>query len=296
MWLSGFCLVTLIFFLPETLEANILHRRAQRLQQVVNSERTSTPVTVKSRPDVLAEGVDSAKEGKEILFGIITMTLFEPLILVLNLYIALIYALLYLWFESFPLVFVGIYNFSYGFLGLAFLGLMAGTVVAVIMYCVWNRLRIEPLYANNNSKRKLTPESNMEVAMVGCFLIPIAMLIFAWASRPSVHWIVPIFGTFLFVPGMYLVFVAVVCYLTSAYPNYIASVLAGNDLMRAGFGAAFPLFAGAMFKTLGIGWGNTLLAGLSALFIPVPFILVNHGHQIRKMSKKALQDEVAEAE
>lgn len=287
-WISGFCLVALILFLPETLEGNILHRRAQRLQHVADSEG-EIKRTIISRPDAEAELVDSAKEGREILFGIITLSLFEPLVLILNLYISLIYALLYLWFESLPLVFIGIHKFSLGSLGLAFLGLFVGVFIGVFAYCIYLRLRVEPMYTTPG--RKFTPEVNMEPAMVGCFLIPIAMLIFAWTSRSDVHWIVPIFGTLIFTPGMFIVFVSVIGYLASAYPRQVAAVFAGNDLMRSGCGAAFPLFANAMFKKLGIDWGNTLLALLTALFIPVPFILVKYGGKIRKMSKKALQDE-----
>lgn len=281
----------LIFFLPETLEANILHRRAQRLQRFMDSNNSETSLKVVSRPDADAELVDSAKEGREILLGVITLSLFEPLVLVLNLYISLIYALLYLWFESFPLVFGQIHRFSYGSLGLTFLGLFAGVLVGMAAYWIYLRLRVEPMFKNAAMKHKLRPEINMEPALVGCFLIPISMLMFAWSSRPSVHWVVPVLATFLFAPGIFFLFMSVIGYLTASYPKHMASVLGGNDLMRSGFGAAFPLFAGAMFTTLGIDWGNTMLAALAALFIPVPFILIKYGSKIRKMSKKALQDE-----
>jgi DHA1 family multidrug resistance protein-like MFS transporter len=35
----------------------------------------------------------------------ITLNFTEPIVFLLNLYIALIYGLLYIWFESFPMVF-----------------------------------------------------------------------------------------------------------------------------------------------------------------------------------------------
>lgn len=31
-----------------------------------------------------------------------------------------------------------------------------------------------------------------------------------------------------------------------SYPEYAASVLAGNDFMRSAFGAGFPIFAGML--------------------------------------------------
>jgi DHA1 family multidrug resistance protein-like MFS transporter len=56
----------------------------------------------------------------------------------------------------------------------------------------------------------------------------------------------PIIGSAFFSIGTFLLFMAVLSYLGDAYPRYIASVYAGNDLMRSAFGAAFPLFATAM--------------------------------------------------
>lgn len=55
----------------------------------------------------------------------ITLNL-EPIVFLLNLYIALIYGLLYIWFESFPIVFVGIYGFDLDQEGLAFVGILVG--------------------------------------------------------------------------------------------------------------------------------------------------------------------------
>lgn len=44
---------------------------------------------------------------------------FEPILLIYNTYLALIYGLLYIWFESFPLVFVEVHGFNPGQSGLA---------------------------------------------------------------------------------------------------------------------------------------------------------------------------------
>lgn len=39
MWLSGFCLVFLFFFLPETSSQNILHRRTARIRKMTGDNR-----------------------------------------------------------------------------------------------------------------------------------------------------------------------------------------------------------------------------------------------------------------
>ena len=53
------------------------------------------------------------------------------MVFLLNLYIALIYGILYIWFESFVIVFVDIYGFGLGAEGLAFLGILVGAIVVV---------------------------------------------------------------------------------------------------------------------------------------------------------------------
>jgi len=67
-----------------------------------------------------------------VLIRLISLNFTEPMVFLLNLYIALIYGLLYIWFESFPIVFIGIYGFNLGEEGLAYLGLLVGAAVALV--------------------------------------------------------------------------------------------------------------------------------------------------------------------
>ena len=92
----------------------------------------------------------------------------------------------------------------------------------------------------------------------------------------------PIIGSAFFSIGAFLLFNSVLNYLPDAYPAVAASVLAGNDFMRSTFGAAFPLFAGAMYKNLGVEWASSTLAFLGIAFIPIPFFLYVYGERIRR--------------
>ena len=100
----------------------------------------------------------------------------------------------------------------------------------------------------------------------------------------------PIIGSSFFAFGAFLMFMAVLTYLGDAYPKYIASVYASNDLVRSSFGAAFPLFANAMYTKLGVGWASSLLGFLAVAFIPIPFVLFRFGKSIRLRSKMARHD------
>ncbi|KAL8968506.1 MAG: hypothetical protein Q9197_004848 [Variospora fuerteventurae] len=281
MWLSGFCCIVLFFCLPETSSSNILYRRTVRIRAL-----TKNP-NIKCQPEIEAEGMSGKEIGLMVFIRPFTLSFTEPICFFLNLYLALIYGLLYLWFESFPIVFLGIYRFTEGTLGLAFLGILIGSFIIMVPFFYYLYRYVEPQF---NDLGQLRPEVRLQPAMVGAFFIPVCLFWFGWSARPSVHWIMPVIGSSFFSMGAFLLFMAVLGYLGDAYPKYIASVFAGNDLIRSSFGAAFPLFANAMYEKLGVGWASSLLGFLSVAFVPIPFILYFYGKRIRMVSKMATHD------
>ncbi|KAI0312939.1 major facilitator superfamily domain-containing protein, partial [Amylostereum chailletii] len=217
----------LFFFFPETSAANILYRRAKRLRKA-----TGNPI-LRSQSEIDAANMTPRDVVADALVRPLTLNFQEPIVLVLNLYIGLIYALLYIWFESFPIVFIGIYHFPPQLLGLAFLGVLVGVLVTIPPFFAYMKWWQEPKY---NASGELKPEERMPVAIVGAFIVPVCLFWFGWSSRESIHWMMPIVGSSLFSIAALLLFNAVLNYLADAYPTYAASVLAGNDLIRSSFG------------------------------------------------------------
>ncbi|KAF2169980.1 hypothetical protein M409DRAFT_19596 [Zasmidium cellare ATCC 36951] len=288
LWLSAACLILLFFFLPETSSSNILFRRAQRLRRAQASDQIPGDVELVSQGELDAASMETSEIVNMCLVYPFTLNFTEPMVLFLNLYTALIYGLLYIWFESFPIVFVGIYGFSLGQLGLSFLGLFAGIVVVVPPFFWWLRKYIEPQFDETG---RILPEKRLPACCVSAFAIPICLFWFGWSARPDVHWIVPIIGTAWFSLGAFPLFNSILSYLPDAYPNHAPSVFAGNDLFRSSFGAPFPLFAGAMYDQLGVAWASSTLAFISIAFIPIPFVLFKYGPTLRNnYSKIARKD------
>ncbi|KZL78362.1 multidrug resistance protein [Colletotrichum incanum] len=282
MWLSGFVFALLFFCLPETSSTNILYRRAKRLRKITGNNR------LKSEPEIMAEEMTGRDIVMMCLVRPFTLNFTEPMVFLLNLYIALIYGLLYIWFESFPIIFTGIYGFSTGLQSMAFLGIMAGAFVAIPPFFWYLRNYLEPQFDSNGD---IQPEKRLPPAFVGAFAIPICLFWFGWSARPDIHWIVPIIGSAWFSVGSTFLFNSVLNYLPDAYPAYAASVLAGNDLFRSAFGAGFPLFATAMYEKLGVSWASSLLGFLAIVFIPIPFVLYKVGPNLRRnYSKHARKD------
>lgn len=106
----------------------------------------------------------------------ITLNFTEPMVFLLNLYIALIYGLLYCWFESFYIVFVGIYGFNVGEEGLAYLGILIGAFVTIPPFFFYLHRYLEPKF---DEEGNIKPEERLPAAFVGAFCIPICK----WSHR-----------------------------------------------------------------------------------------------------------------
>jgi len=282
MWLAAFCLVFLFFLFPETSANNILLRRTRRLRKLTGNDKLICEA------ELMSQEMTAKDIALMSLVRPFTLNFTEPMVFLLNLYIALIYGLLYIWFESFVIVFVDIYGFGLGTEGLAYLGILVGAVITIPPFFAYLYWYLEPRFDENGN---ISSELRLPPCFIGGFCIPICLFWFGWSSRPDVHWIVPIIGSGWFSVGAFLLFQCILNYLPDAYPDYAASVLAGNDFMRSAFGAGFPLFASAMFNNLGVAWASSTLAFISIAFIPIPFVLYKYGGTLRKNhSKHARKD------
>ncbi len=104
----------------------------------------------------------------DVLVHPFTLDFQEPIVFALNVYIGLIYALLYIWFEFFPVVFIGIYQWREQLLELSFLGLFVGVFLVMLPFFAY-------LY---NANGELKPEERMPVAIIGALLVPICLFWF----------------------------------------------------------------------------------------------------------------------
>ncbi|QLQ80018.1 hypothetical protein HG537_0D00180 [Torulaspora globosa] len=277
MWLASALLIVLVLFFPETNEDSILYRRAVRLRKITGDNRYYTE---KARTEDQMTFKEIAVMALYRPFKIIVK---EPIVLALDLYIALCYGTFYLFFEAFPIVFVGIYNFTLVEVGLAYMGFCVGCVIAYGACLIF----LSQYVAKKAARNEFTPEVFMVLAMWVCFFLPLALFLFGWAA--SVHWILPIIAEVFFVIAVFNLFQATFAYLAISYPKYLASVFAGNGICRAGFACAFPLFGKAMYDNLAIdgypvAWGSSLLGFFSIALAAIPFLLYKWGPYLRSKS------------
>ncbi|KIW19124.1 hypothetical protein PV08_03416 [Exophiala spinifera] len=279
VWMSAPILVLYLIACPETSSSTILRRRAQRLRKTLrrNDLRSQSEIQ-QANMSVSSIFVDAVIKPVEIMIK-------DPAVLFTNVYTALTYGIYYSFFEVFPLVYIDIYGFNLGELGLTFLTIGIACVIGVSVFTAYLMLYLVP----DIRKRGLrAPEHRLVPALFAVCTLPMGYFMFGWTARASVHWIVSLIGVVILVFSNYIIFQCIFVYLPLSYAQYAASLFAGNDLIRAAFAAGCVIFSRPMFITLGVGGGVSLLAGLAVVGVFGMFALYFFGAKLRARSTFAV--------
>lgn len=283
MIISGACFLVLGFLLPESYGKTLLRRKAQRLRALTGNENIMSEGEIENKNMTVRElAIDTLWRPFEI-------ALTEPVVLLIDLYISLVYSIMYLWFEAFPIVFVETYGFTLVELGVSYVSVMIGVLVGAVFYIsVIYQVFTKKFF--NGKGDAITPEVFLPVAIVGSLLMPIGIFIFGWSANPQHHWMGPIMGAAVFCTGAFLVFQTLFNYMAMSFPRYMASVFAGNDLFRSVIAGCFPLFGSALFNNLAIkkfpvAWGSSVLGFISLGMVAIPVTFALLGPKIRARSK-----------
>lgn len=133
----------LVFFFPESRRENILFRRALRLRRITGDKRYYTLASEKEKEMTVQQFLIAS------FYKPFYIIIQEPIALAFDLYLAVYTAVFYLYFEAFPIVFGGIYNFTLIEQGLAYLGFAATDWVAYLILVLFSIKVINPTYENN---------------------------------------------------------------------------------------------------------------------------------------------------
>ena len=209
------------------------------------------------------------------LFRPFLMMALEPILVLITIYIAIIYGILYLFFEAYPIAFQEVRGWNDGVGALPFLGITIGVIlgVAIIVYTSNTRFR-QKMEANGG---KPVPEERLVPMIIGAFLLPIGLFWFAWTSDPHISWVPQVIAGIPTGAGVILIFLQGLSYIIDVYLMHANSAIAANTLVRSLAGGGFPLFATAMYHNLGVAWATSLLGFLTVALLPVPILFYVYG-------------------
>jgi multidrug resistance protein len=253
-----------------------------------------------------------ARKIKAAVVRPLKLLLVTPIVTAQSLYVAITYGMLYLLLTTFSFVYAGQYGFDTGTSGLTFLPAGLGMMIGVVGFGQLSDAMVKRKQAKGET---LVPEIRLAPVLTipcGCAL-PVGLFLYGWSAQYRVHWIVPMLGVLIFAAGLmgvmvclclFLPFISlhfsmltlppwnftltaadeqmsVQNYLLDVYPQYAASVTAALAVMRSLLGALLPLGGLQMYNTLGLGWGNSLLAFVSLALVPIPLVFFLFGKRIR---------------
>lgn len=280
IWLAAIVLGFFSFFLlavlRETYAVVILKRKAKRLQ---------------------AESADDKKYRSKHQARVDTSTMFEsaikplhilaqsPILILTTSYMTLKYALVSLILATITETMESTYPtvFSPGSVGLTFLSLAIGNTIALIFYSLTS-----DRYVIHQRKKKgdaFKPESRLLHLFFAALILPVGFLIYGWAMAYHVQYIVPLIGTTVAGFSMTLSTLPIETYVVDVYMIYGASAIAAGVIFRANAGAFLPLIGPPLYQSIGLGWGNTVLALIAAAFIAPLGLLMIYGDWFRSKER-----------
>lgn len=272
---AGITVVFMISLFPETAAHTILLRRAQRLRKL-----TGNP-NIKSQSEIDSANISAKEVFTSAIIKPFEITLKDPAIAFVNIYTAIIYGTYYSFFESFPLVYSGIYGFSIGIIGVVFTCILISGILGIITYASYQYFYLIPDIENNGFRAQ---EHRLIPAMIFSFGPIIGLFIFAWTARSSISWVVPTIGIVIYGYSAFMISQCIFVYVPFSYPMYAASLFAANDFFRSALAAGAVEFARPLFINLGIANGVTLLGGLAFIGVIGVFVLYYHGAAMRARS------------
>lgn len=258
----------------ETNPRVLIHRKTLRLRAEL------------ARPDLRSAYVDPAAAPQTAarilargLLRPVRLLFTSPLLFALSLYIAFCYGVLYLLFNTIPLVFQDTYGFSLGTTGLVYIPMGIGYAISMALFSFLSDRTVVRLTAANGGR--FEPEMRLPDCIYFACLLPITFFWYGWAAEARTHWIAPILALLPFGIGIVGVWQPIQAYIIDAFAEYAASALAAFTVFRSIVAAFLPLAGPRMYGALGLGWGNSLLGFIALAMIPVPLVICRYGERLR---------------
>ncbi|KAL8789178.1 MAG: hypothetical protein Q9213_001285 [Squamulea squamosa] len=276
-----------LIFVPETRTTIMLNRIAKKRRESGQQPNLYGPDEMRPFKERFSM--------KEILITWIRpfrMFLTEPIVLVLSLLSGFSDALIFMFIQSFTLVYEQ-WHFGIVAIGLSFIPLLIGYILAWFIFI--------PSIKRSRRKREENPEderaqyeSRLWFLLYTAPCLPLGLIGFAWTSGgPPIHWI----GSMVFaaIVGIanYSIYMATIDYMICAYGPYSASATGGNGWARDFLAGVLTVPATPYYTNIGgekhLEIASTILAAIALLLVMAVYVIYWYGPVLRKRSPFAQQ-------
>ncbi|KAJ3006921.1 hypothetical protein HKX48_009409 [Thoreauomyces humboldtii] len=265
------------YAIPETYAREILRRRLRCRGLEVRIPPALSGVTIRQMVQTT-------------LFNPLRQLLTEPIVVLITLYLAYNFAVVFSFFISVPVVLSATYGFGVVHIGWAFTAAAAGALLAMVTSILIEKAT--PIMRRSSQTAQGLPsiECRLIPAMVGSILVPGSLFLIAWTASPHIDSAAPVIGTLFYVWGNAMVLTGFVSYLFDAYPAAgTLSALTVAACVRLGAAGGMSLAIVPIIVKLGGAWCYSMLALIGVAMFPFPVVLYIWGPSLRAGSRYSAQ-------
>lgn len=285
-------------FVPETRTTILLDRIAKKRRKEGEENGKSVNIFGPNELKTFKERF-SAREILITWTRPFRMFLTEPIVLVLSLLSGFSDAIIFMFLQSYALVFDQ-WEFQAYQIGLSFVAIGIGYFIAWFSFFPAIKRNIRQRTENPDDEHAQY-ESRLWWLLYTAPALPIGLIIFAWTSTgPPIHWIAPLIGSAIIGIANYAIYMATIDYMICAYGPYSASATGGNGWARDFLAGVLTLPATPFFSNIGgknhLANASTILFCISVLLVVSVYVIYWKGPVLRKRSPFAQQLSAARVE
>ncbi|KAI8220492.1 putative efflux pump mfs2 [Colletotrichum sp. SAR 10_86] len=257
------------FSFPESYAPLILRRRAARLRKETGETRYHTA----------NERVDAGRSASSVLARALSrplrLLLFHPIIQVSAVLSGFNYGILYVVLSTFSNLWKERYEQSVEISGLHYIACSLGELIGAQV----GAPMMDYLYRRREQPR---PEYRVTLMYFGIVPCWVGALLYGWTAQYGLHWMVVDVGVVIMMFGLQLGDMPLTAYVIDTYGEHTTSAMAATQFVESLTAFLFPLFAPSMYRALGYGWANSLMALVGTMLsVTLPVFLWKYGARLR---------------
>ena len=256
--------------MPETYPREILRSRARRQGKTITLAPAQSGVTI-------------AQMATHTIINPLKMAVAEPIVVMLSSYVGFVFAVIFQFFITIPIVLSTTYKFTVPQVGLAFISAIIGSLLAALTAVLFDLPSSTTRPVNGRAPEL---EYRLRSGMFGGILIAASLFWVAFTASPTMHSLVPITGTMVFIWGSVLVLTSAISYIFDAYPAPgTLAALTTAAVFRIAMAGFLPMVIVQFVMKVTGKWAVATFGFIGIGLMLIPWVLYFWGQKLREGSR-----------